>query len=97
MPADTTRLFPSLKLKVNIGTAAAADTNIAVANITTADTLLAVIEVVDPAATTTAPLIDRSATSSITSAGNIQCTASTIAAPGSANNRVIVLWNDAND
>lgn len=69
-------------LTVSLGTGAGANTNIAITNIATTDTLLGVFEI--PAATTT--LVDRTATSSITSAGNIQCTQST------SGNQVMVFW-----
>lgn len=60
---------------------AGANTNIAIAGIKTTDLLVSVIEV--PAST---PLVDRSATTSITSDGNIQCTAAT------TGNQLLVTW-----
>lgn len=69
-------------LSFAVGTGAGADTNIAVTGITTSDTLAFVLEVTAD----TAALTDRTATSSITSAGNIQCTAST------AGNQLIIVW-----
>lgn len=80
---DLVDLITELRgLTVTVATGAGANTNIAVTGITTSDTLLSVIEV--PAATTT--LVDRTSTSSITSAGNIQCTQST------SGNQVLVIW-----
>jgi len=61
---------------------AGADTNIAVSGITVNDKLLAVIEI----ATSTGIPTDRTGTTSITSAGNIQCTVST------SSDKLIVLW-----
>lgn len=72
------------RLKVSVATGAGASTNIAVAGIVTTDTLISVIEV--PAATTT--LVDRTSTTTITSSGNIQCSAST------SGNQVLVYWFD---
>lgn len=71
------------RLKLSIGAGAGANTNIAIAGIALVDTLVAVIEV--PA---NAALVDRTATTTITSAGNIQCSATT------AGNQVLVLWRD---
>lgn len=70
-------------LKQAVGAGAGANTNIAVAGIALVDKLVGVIEV--PA---NGALVDRTAASSITSAGNIQCTAST------AGNQVIVTYVD---
>jgi hypothetical protein len=67
---------------VAVATGAAANTNIAVAGLKTNDLLIAVIEV--PASTTT--MVDRTAVSSITSAGNIQSTVTT------AGNQVLVFY-----
>ena len=70
-----------VELKKTLVTGAAADTNIAIAGIRRRDMLLSVIE--HPAS---AALVDRTATTSITSDGNIQCTAST------AGNQLVVWW-----
>lgn len=71
-------------LKQVIVAGAAADTNIAITGIKkNEDQLVSVIEV--PAS---AALVDRTATTSITSDGNIQCTAST------AGNQLIVTYYD---
>jgi hypothetical protein len=67
--------------KVSVGTGAAANTNIAVTDIKVGDYLLSVIEV--PAS---GAMVDRTSTSSITSDGNIQCTAAT------TGNQVLVFW-----
>lgn len=70
--------------KTTLVTGANANTNIAVAGIKKGqDALVSVIEV--PAS---AALVDRTAACSITSDGNIQCTAST------AGNQLIVFWTD---
>lgn len=60
---------------------AAANTNIAVSGITTEDTIVSVIEYIAGV-----PTNDRTAATSITSNGNIQCTAAT------TSNKLIVLW-----
>jgi len=52
---------------------AAADTNMAISGILTTDTIVAATEVT----ITTAALVDRTGTTSITSAGNIQCSVDT--------------------
>lgn len=71
-------------LKMEIVTGANANTNIAVAGITTEDQLVAVIE---HDATSALPT-DRTSTTSITSNGNIQCTVST------ATDKLVVWWID---
>lgn len=70
-------------IQVEVVAGAAADTNIAIANIKTTDELIAVIE----SATSTAVLTDRFATTSITSDGNIQCTVAT------DTDTLIVIWH----
>lgn len=70
-------------LKQVVVAGALANTNIAIAGISTADKLVGVVEV--PAS---AALVDRTAATSITSAGNIQCTAST------SGNQLIVTYID---
>jgi hypothetical protein len=71
-------------LKQAVVSGAAANTNIAITGISTADKLVGVIEV--PAATTT--LVDRTSVASITSAGNIQLTQST------SGNQLLVTYFD---
>lgn len=69
---------------------AGANTNIAVAGIKTSDVLVAVVELAGPGeAAGQAAATDRTATSSITSDGNIQCTAATNT---SADRRLLVQW-----
>jgi len=63
-------------------TGAAANTNIAIANIKTTDELKMVVESDVSAGT----LTDRLSTTTITSDGNIQCTADT------ATDKLIVIW-----
>lgn len=64
---------------------AGANTNIAVSGITTSDTLAFVAEFTIATGNLTG-INDRTSTSSITSAGNIQCTQST------SGSRLIVVW-----
>lgn len=64
---------------------AAADTNIAIAGIKTTDELTAVIEL----ATSTNDPTDQTATTSITSDGNIQCTNAT------TNDVLLVFWESS--
>ena len=68
-------------LKQVVVAGAGANTNIAIAGIKTTDVLIGVVEV--PA---NAALVDRKAATSITGAGNIQCTAST------AGNQLLVTY-----
>lgn len=72
-------------LSVTVVNGAGANTNMAVTGIVTTDTLLAVLEFTISAGNLTG-INDRTSTSSITSAGNIQCTQST------SGSRVVVLW-----
>lgn len=72
-------------LSVTVVNGANANTNMAVSGIVTTDTLLAVLEFTISGGNLTG-INDRTSTSSITSAGNIQCTQST------ATSRVVVLW-----
>jgi asparagine N-glycosylation enzyme membrane subunit Stt3 len=65
-----------------------ANTNIAVTGITTSDTLVGVIEFTVNTGNLTSTVNNRLSTTSITSAGNIQCTQST---SGSV---LLVLWYD---
>lgn len=93
MATDTDKTYRAFHPKFNIAAGAGASTNIAITGITTSDVLLCVVEVVDPASAATPVLIDRSATTSITSAGNIQCTSATNT---TANHRLLVIWQDSN-
>jgi hypothetical protein len=89
MPAGTLRSLRArlagagVELKLALVAGAGANTNIAIAGIKSADQLVAVIEV--PAS---AALTDRTATTSVTSAGNIQCTAST-----TGNQLLVFYWS----
>lgn len=69
------------ELKFTIASGAGANTNIAISGIKRNSLLVSVIEI--PAS---AAVVDRTATTSITSDGNIQCTAST------SGNQVLVVW-----
>lgn len=62
------------RLKQVVVAGAGANTNIAIAGIALADVLVGVVELV-PA---TPALVSRTATTTITSAGNIQCSVSTV-------------------
>jgi len=75
--------------EVTVVAGANASTNIAVTGINVDDMLLSVLLVRDPGATTTASVVDETANCSITSAGNIQCTAATNT---NAGDRLIVFW-----
>lgn len=70
------------ELKFTVASGAGANTDIAISGIKRNSLLVSVIEV--PASTTT--LVDRTATTSVTSDGNIQCTSST------SGNQVLVVW-----
>lgn len=72
-------------LSVTVVNGANANTNIAVSGIVTTDTLLAVLEFTISGGNLNG-INNKTSTSSITSAGNIQCTDST------ATSRLIVLW-----
>lgn len=80
-------------LTVSTAAGVAANTNIAVSGIATEDTLIAVLVFKNPAATTTAAIVNETATSSITSAGNIQSTNATNA---DANDRLVIIWFNKN-
>ena len=80
-----TNAVGSLSLQTAVVAGAGANANIAVTGIAVEDTLIAVQE----SAVTTADPTDRTAASSITSAGNIQCTAAT------TSDTLIVLFHDA--
>lgn len=91
MPVNLTGMYPSPCFRSGVFAGAGANTNIAITGIKTTDVLLMVVQVIDPGASTTPSVIDRGTTTSITSDGNIQCTAAT---NGNANDRLIVLWID---
>lgn len=76
-------------LQVSVLTGANAATPIALAGITTTDTILAAILVKDPGAATTASVVKL--TPSIPSNGNVQFAEAT---NGAAGDRVVVLWFD---
>lgn len=69
------------ELKFNVVSGANANTNIAISGIKRNSLLVTVIEIPASSAVT-----DRTATTSVTSDGNIQCTAST------AGNQLLVVW-----
>ena len=75
----------AMALKFNLVTGANASTNMAVSGIATEDTIICCVE----SATATAALTDRTTTTSITSAGNIQCSAAT------NSDLLFLLWHDA--
>lgn len=77
------------RLKVDVVAGAGAATPIALAAITTSDTILAALLFKDPAATTTASVTKL--TPSIPSNGNVQFAEATNAASG---DRVVVAWYD---
>lgn len=79
-----TKAYSALCIKSAAVAGASANTNMAITGIATEDKLISVIEI----ATTTGIPTDRTSTSSITSAGNIQCTADT------SSDKLIVLWLD---
>lgn len=74
-------------LRVSVLAGASADTNIAVSGIATEDTIIAALEFATAASIAT--LTDRTATTNITSAGNVQCTVDT------SNDAILLLWVDA--
>lgn len=78
--ADALRLG---QLKSAVLNGANANTNIALAGAAVGDRIVSCVEYVAGVPTT-----DRTAATSVTSAGNIQCTAST------AGNKLVVLWAD---
>lgn len=91
MPVDLTGQFPAPCLRYVVTAGANANTNIPITGIKTTDVLKMVVEFVDSAAAATAVIIDRGATTTITSDGNIQCTAATNT---TANHRLLVVWID---
>lgn len=79
-------LFKELQgFTVSVGVGAGVSTNIAVTGITTTDTLISVLELT-VAAGDIQTVVDRTATSSITSAGNIRCTDDT------TGSQILVFW-----
>ena len=79
-----TKAVSSICIKFNLVTGAAEDTNMAVAGIKTTDEIISCLEL---AATTALPT-DRTATTSITSDGNIQCSTAT------TNDKLVLHWID---
>jgi len=79
-----TKAVSSICIKFALVTGAAEDTNMAVAGIKTTDEIIACIE----SATSTSALTDRTATTSITSDGNVQCSTAT------TNDRLMLFWLD---
>lgn len=77
------------RLKIDVVTGAGAATPIALAAITTSDTIVAALLFKDPAASTTASVVKL--TPSIPSNGNVQFAEATNAAAG---DRVVVVWFD---
>jgi len=82
--AGMTKAYDALCLKSATVAGTTADTNMAISGIVTDDVLVMVIEI----ATTTGIPTDRTATTSITSDGNIQCTVDT------SSDKLIVLYHD---
>lgn len=79
-----TKAVSSICIKFNLVTGAAGDTNMAVTGIKTTDEIISCLEL----ATSTALPTDRTATTSITSDGNIQCSVST------ADDKLVLHWID---
>ena len=74
-------------LKINVVAGAEVNTNIAIAGIGTEDTLVSVLEIQPPTASSGNTVAsDRTAVTAITSAGNIQCTEIT------TGNQLLVIW-----
>lgn len=82
-----TKAVDAICIKVNVLAGASASTNIAVTGIATEDTIIGCFEFATAAAIAT--LTDRTATTSITSAGNIQCTDDT------SSDALLLIWHDA--
>lgn len=82
-----TKAMDASCIKVNVLSGAGASTNIAVPDIDPEDTIVACLEFATAAAIST--LTDRSATTSITSAGYIQCTVDT------TSDALLLIWLDA--
>jgi hypothetical protein len=79
------------RMRVTVVAGAGANTNIAVAGIVMADTLLSVLRHIDSGAATTASVVDHTAQAAITSDGNIQVT---VATNINAGDRLVVTWFD---
>jgi len=82
--AGMTKAVSAICIKSAAVAGASANTNMAITGITTDDVLISVIEI----ATSTGIPTDRTSTTSITSAGNIQCTVDT------SSDKLIVLYHD---
>jgi hypothetical protein len=82
-----TKAVDAACIKVNVLAGTTASTNIAVTGISTEDTIIACLEFATAAAIAT--LTDRTSTTSITSAGNIQCTVDT------TSDALLLIWLDA--
>lgn len=92
VPEQVDKILQNLLVKVNVVAGAAANTNIAITGIATADKLVSVIEYAAPEeAAGTVAVFDRTAQSSITSAGNFQVT---VATNTNAQRRLVVTWLD---
>lgn len=81
-----TQSLQHFNIKVAVLVGAAANTNIAVAGIEMEDEIVACIDFATAAAIST--MTDRTATTTITSSGNIQCSIST------ATNGLLLFWCD---
>ena len=92
VPEQVDKILQNLLIKQVVAGVAAANTNIPVTGIATGDKLVSVIEHAAPEELTPiVALFDRTAQSSITSAGNIQVT---VATNTNAQRRLIVTWLD---
>jgi hypothetical protein len=92
VPEQVDKILQNLLIKVAVGVGAAANTNIAVTGIATTDKLVAVIEFAAPEELAgIVAVFDRTAQSSITSAGNIQVT---VATNTNAQRRLLIIWLD---
>lgn len=78
-------------IKTNLVAGAAANTNIPIAGIAVEDTILSVIEFPGPGEAAGQVPVDRTAQTTITSAGNIQVS---VATNTSADRRLVVRWFD---
>ena len=87
MADGMTRAVDSICIKTAMVAGAAADTNMAIAGIAVEDTLISVLHISTTASVAT--IVDALATTSITSAGNIQNTGTT------ASDSLWVQWHDA--
>lgn len=89
-----TRALKELQgLKITVAEPANADVDIPVAGLGADDTLVSVLEVVDPGSAAATPVVvDRTADSVIQSAGNVRCSEATNGTGAGA--RVVVVWYD---